>query len=121
MLPDDIKEDVVKRLRFIKGQVGGIEKMLEDGKAPNEIIHQFKAVEEAMSKAHFILLDDVFRKGLALQLVEVMKACPGNCEEADTIAFLSKKFPQLELGEIIEKMKEVEGINKRMGKNKLNT
>jgi len=53
MLPKDIIEDVCKRLRFIKGQLGGIEKMLNNGKEPKEIINQFKAAEEALNKAHF--------------------------------------------------------------------
>ncbi len=121
MIPGDIKEDVLKRLRYLKGQVNGIEKMLEENRDPNQIIHQFKAVEEALHKAHFLLLDEVFRKGLALKLAEVLKACPGNCQEADKIAFLKEKFPQLELGEIADKIKEVEGINKRMIKNILNS
>jgi DNA-binding FrmR family transcriptional regulator len=117
MLPKDITEDVIKRIRTVKGQLGGIEKMFEDGKDPNQIINQFKAAEEALNKAHFLLLDEVFRKGLALQLADVMSACPGNCQEADKIAFLKEKFPQLELEEITDKMKEVNGINERMIKN----
>ncbi len=119
MLPKDIIEDVCKRLRFIKGQLGGIEKMLNNGKEPKEIINQFKAAEEALNKAHFLLLEDVFRKGLALQLSVVIKACPGNCQDADKIAFLQEKFPQLEIGEITGKMKEVKDINDRMIKNKI--
>ncbi len=116
MLPKDITEDVVKRLHYIKGQLGGIEKMLQEDKDPKAIINQFKAAEEALNKAHFLLLDEVFRKGLALQLSDVIKACPGNCQEADKIAFLQEKFPQLELGEITGKMKEVDDINDRMVK-----
>jgi DNA-binding FrmR family transcriptional regulator len=119
MLPKDITEDVIKRLRYIKGQIGGIEKMLDEGKDPNEIINQFKASEEALNKAHFLLLDEVFRKGLAIQLSEVIKACPGNCQEVDKIAFLKEKFPQLELDELTQKMKEVDGINERMVKNNI--
>ncbi len=116
MLPKDITEDVVKRLHYIKGQLGGIEKMLQEDKDPKAIINQFKAAEEALNKAHFLLLDEVFRKGLALQLSDVIKACPGNCQESDKIAFLQEKFPQLELGEITGKMKEVDDINDRMVK-----
>lgn len=117
MLPKDLTADIIKRLNYIKGQIGGIEKMFNEGRDPNQIIIQFKAAEEALNKAHFLLLDEVFRKCLALQLVEVMNACPGNCQEAEKIAFLKKKFPQLELTEITDKMKEVEEINKRMIKN----
>jgi hypothetical protein len=45
--------------------------------------------------------------------------CPGNCQEADKIAFLKEKFPQLELDELTQKMKEVDGINERMVKNNI--
>ena len=49
----------------------------------------------------------------------MIKACPGNCQDADKIAFLQEKFPQLEIGEITGKMKEVKDINDRMIKNKI--
>jgi len=114
MLPKDLTADLSKRLSSVKGQVGGIEKMIQEGKDPDKIINQFKAAEEALSKAHFLLLDEVFRKGLALQLVEVMNACPGNCPEADKISFLRKVFPDLTLDEITTKMQEVKQINERM-------
>ncbi len=117
MLPKDSTEHISKRLCIIKGQLGGIEKMLDDGADPNQIINQFKAAEEALSKAHFLLLDEVFRKGLALQLSEVIKACPGNCQDAGKISFLQEKFPLLDLNEITGKMKEVDAINERMLKN----
>ena len=119
MLPKDITEDVVKRIRTIKGQLGGIEKMLDDGREPNQIINQFKAAVEGLNKAHFLLLDEVFRKSLALQLTDVMNACPGNCQDAEQIAFLKEKFPQLELTEITDKMDEVKKINERMIKNNM--
>lgn len=114
MLPNDLKVDFINRIKTIKGQLGGIEKMFEEGKDPNQIINQFKAAEAALNKAYILLMDEVFRKGLALQLVDVMNACPGNCMEADKIALLKEKFPQLELDEITEKMTEVNGISERM-------
>lgn len=118
MLPKDLTSDIIKRLAYIKGQISGIEKMLTEGADPEKITVQFKAAENAMNKAHFLLLDEVFRKGLALQLVEVMNACPGNCGQEDKIAFLKKKFPHLELDEITVKMKEVEEINRCMKEQK---
>ena len=54
---------------------------------------QFKAADQALQNAHFLLLDEVFRKSLALQLVEVLNACPGNCQDAERIEFLKKQFP----------------------------
>jgi CsoR family transcriptional regulator, copper-sensing transcriptional repressor len=118
MLPKELTSDIIKRLHYVKGQLDGIERMINEDKDADKIITQFKAAEEGLSKAHFLLLDEVFRKGLALKLVEVMNACPGNCQEADKIDFLRKKFPELGLDEITEKMKEVDQINERMQKGK---
>lgn len=114
MLPNDLTSDIINRLHYVKGQLDGIEKMLKEGKDPDKIITQFKASEEGLSKAHFLLLDEVFRKGLALKLVEAMNACPGHCQEADKINFLKKKFPDISLDELTQKMKEVDAINERM-------
>lgn len=117
MLPKELTGDIIKRLHYVKGQLNGIEKMINEGKDPEKIIIQFKASEEGLSKAHFLLLDEVFRKGLALKLVEVMNACPGNCQEADKIDFLKKKFPNIELDELTQKIKEVNEIDERMKAN----
>lgn len=117
MVPKDLTTDIIRRLSFIKGQIGGIEKMVSEGKDPEKIINQFKAAEEALCKAHFLLLDETYRKGLALKLSEAINTCTGECEEAEKIAFLKKRFPQLELSEITTMMKEVEEINNRMKKN----
>lgn len=119
MLPKELTSDIIKRLHYVKGQLDGIERMINEDKDADKIIIQFKAAEEGISKAHFLLLDEVFRKGLALKLVEVMNACPGNCQEADKIDFLRKKFPELGLDEITEKMKEVNQINERMQRGKV--
>lgn len=117
MIPKDLTTDIIKRLSFIKGQIGGIEKMIAEGKDPGKIVNQFKATEEALRKAHFLLLDETYRKGLALKLSEAINTCTGECQEAEKIAFLKKRFPQLELSEITTMMKEVEEINNRMKKN----
>lgn len=117
MLPSELTGDIINRLHYVKGQLDGIEKIIKEGKDPEKIITQFKASEEGLSKAHFLLLDEVFRKGLALKLVEVMNACPGTCQEADKIAFLKKKFPDIELEELTQKIKEVDEIDQRMKAN----
>lgn len=113
-MPPDIVHDIIKRLHYVRGQLEGIEGMVKEDKAPDKILTQFKAAEEGLSKAHFLFLDEALRKGLALKLVEVMNACPGNCMEADKIAFLKKQFPEIELDEITRKMKEVDAIKERM-------
>lgn len=114
MLPVELTGDIKKRLNFIKGQIEGILKMIDEGKNPDHILNQFKAADQGLQKAHFLLLDEVFRKSLALKLVEVMNACPGNCQDAQKIEFLQRQFPVLETDELTSKIKEINEISKRL-------
>lgn len=114
MLPTELTGDLKKRLNFIKGQIEGIVRMIDEGKDPDQILNQFKAADQGLQKAHFLLLDEVFRKSLALKLVEVMNACPGNCQDAQKIEFLQKQFPVLETTELTSKIKEINEISKRL-------
>ncbi len=114
MLPDELIGDIKKRLSTIKGQIEGIIKMLDEGEDPNKISIQFKAADQGLQKAHFLLLDEVFRKSLALKLVKVMNACPGNCPDAQKIELLKEQFPALQEGELTTKMKEIHEISERL-------
>lgn len=44
--------------------------MLDEGTNPDQISNQFKAADQGLQKAHFVLLDEVFLKSLALKLVQ---------------------------------------------------
>lgn len=116
MLPKELTSDLKKRLSFIKGQIEGITKMLHEDKDPDHILVQFKAADQALQNAHFLLLDEVFRKSLALQLVEVLNACPGNCQDAEKIEYLQKQFPKLQADELTSKMKEINEISERLAR-----
>lgn len=41
---------IIKRLRRIGGQVAGIERMIEDGRSCEDIMHQIMAVRSGMSQ-----------------------------------------------------------------------
>lgn len=116
MLPKELTSDLKKRLSFIKGQIEGITKMLDEDKDPDQTLVQFKAADQALQNAHFLLLDEVFRKSLALQLVEVLNACPGNCQDAEKIEYLQKQFPKLQADELTSKMKEINEISERLAR-----
>jgi DNA-binding FrmR family transcriptional regulator len=116
MLPKELTSDLKKRLSFIKGQIEGISKMLDNDKDPDQILVQFKAADQALQNAHFLLLDEVFRKTLALQLVAVLNACPGNCQDAEKIEYLQKQFPKLQADELTSKMKEINEISERLAR-----
>ena len=55
-LEADATEDVVKRLRRIEGQIGGIIRMLEEGRDCADIVTQMAAASKALDRAGFKLL-----------------------------------------------------------------
>ena len=110
MLPKDLTKDLKDRLNSIKGQVEGVIKMLDESNDPAQILNQFKAVDKGFDKAQHLLLDEVFRKTLAIKIAEALESCPGNCGQEEKIAIIRKQFPDLNLYELTDKMKEIEAI-----------
>jgi DNA-binding FrmR family transcriptional regulator len=51
------KEDILKRLRRIEGQVKGIQKMIEEDKSCADILTQVAAVRAAINKAGSLILE----------------------------------------------------------------
>jgi len=116
MLPKDLTRDVKNRLNTIKGQVEGIVKMLDEGKDPQQILNQFKAVTKALETAQTLLVDETFRKSLASKISEVILACPGNCGQEQTIESLRVQFPTLAEEELTQKMREIQSAYELMNK-----
>ncbi|TVZ26900.1 copper chaperone CopZ [Gillisia sp. Hel_I_86] len=110
MLPKDLTKDLKDRLNSLKGQVEGVIKMLDESNDPAQILNQFKAVNKGFDKAQYLLLDEVFRKTLAIKIAEALESCPGNCGQEEKIAVIRKQFPDLNLYELTDKMKEIETI-----------
>lgn len=113
-LPPDLVGDIKKRLKTLSGQINGIIKMLEEGKDPEQINIQFRSIDRGIQKAHYLLLDEVYRKALAIGIVKAVDSCPGNCGNEDKIEYLKKEFPNLELSDITEKLKEIQLIENRL-------
>ena len=113
-LPSDLKSDIKKRLKTLSGQLNGIIRMLDEGKDPKQIDFQFKAVDKGLQKAHFLLLDEVYRKALALGLVKAEDSCTGNCGNEDKIQEFKKEFPNFELDELIDKLKTIKVIESQL-------
>ncbi len=120
MLQTESTTDLKKRLATVKGQIEGIIKMLDDETDPDKILVQFKAADQGLQKAHYLLMDEVFRKSLALKLVQVMNACPGNCQDAEKIEYMKQQFPMLEFDQLTTQIKEVNAIDKRLEKHNKN-
>jgi len=113
-LPSDLILDIKTRLKTLSGQINGIVKMLDEGKDPEQINIQFKSIDKGIQKAHYLLLDEVYRKALAIGIVKAVDSCPGNCGSEDKIEYLKREFPNLELGDLTDKLKEIQAIETRL-------
>lgn len=117
MIPKDLVGEIKNRLNSIQGQLNGIVKMLDSDQDPEKIRIQFKAASKALESTEFLLLDETFRKSLAIKLSEAMESCTGNCGQEDNIERLRKQFPELKLDELTERMKDIQAIHEQMKKN----
>lgn len=113
-LPSDLILDIKNRLKTLSGQINGIVKMFDDGKDPEQINIQFKSIDKGIQKAHYLLLDEVYRKALAIGIVNAVDSCPGNCGSEDKIEYLKREFPNLELSDLTDKLKEIQAIENRL-------
>lgn len=113
-LPSDLISDIKSRLKTLSGQINGIVKMLDDGKDPEQINIQFKSIDKGVQKAHFLLLDEVYRKAIAIGIVKAVDSCPGNCGNEDKIEYLKNEFPNLELSDLTNKLKEIQTLETRL-------
>ncbi|MAU15139.1 metal-sensing transcriptional repressor [Flagellimonas meridianipacifica] len=113
-LPTDLILDIKTRLKTLSGQINGIVKMLDEGEDPEQINIQFKSIDKGIQKAHYLLLDEVYRKTLAIKISETVEACPGNCGNEERIEFIRKQFPDLELDSLTEKMKEIDALKAKL-------
>ena len=52
----DALSEFTKRLRRAEGQIGGVLRMVEDGRSCEDIVHQLAAVSKAVNKAAFGLI-----------------------------------------------------------------
>lgn len=114
MLPKDLTKDIKTRLQSIKGQIDGLIKMLDEGKDPEKILTQFKAAKSGLDKAHSRLLDETFRKSLAIKISETSEACPGNCGNEENIELLRQEFPKIETDDLTKKMTEISRLKKQL-------
>jgi DNA-binding FrmR family transcriptional regulator len=55
-LPPENMDKIVKRLRRAEGQIGGILRMIEEGRDCTEIVTQVAAVSKALDRAGFAII-----------------------------------------------------------------
>ena len=60
-IPQGELADVVKRLKRIEGQIGGIVRMIEDGRDCSAVVTQLAAASKALSRAGFAVVSTGMR------------------------------------------------------------
>lgn len=60
-IPSNELADVVKRLRRVEGQIGGIVRMIESGRDCKDVVTQLSAASRALSKAGFAVISTGLR------------------------------------------------------------
>ncbi|SDK02572.1 metal-sensitive transcriptional regulator [Natronincola ferrireducens] len=53
-----IRKDILNRLKTIKGHIQGIEKMIEEEKACDDVLLQIAAVKSSLEKVGSIIVED---------------------------------------------------------------
>ena len=64
-IPDEIKSELLVRLRRIEGQVRGVQRMLEENRDCPDVLQQLSAVRSALHNASLI-----FARSYALQCMD---------------------------------------------------
>jgi DNA-binding FrmR family transcriptional regulator len=60
-MQDDRRQEVLKRLSYIEGHIGGIRKMVEEDKYCVDILRQTYAVRKALEKLESLILEGHLR------------------------------------------------------------
>ncbi|GAA4303907.1 hypothetical protein GCM10023162_06320 [Klenkia terrae] len=55
-IPQSELVDVIKRLKRVEGQIGGIVRMIEDGRDCSAVVTQLAAASKALSRAGFAVV-----------------------------------------------------------------
>jgi DNA-binding FrmR family transcriptional regulator len=82
-VPDDVIEDIRRRLHRVSGQIDGIERMLDAGRECKDVVTQISAANKALEQAGFRLVsagltyclshpDEAEASGYPLDVVEKM-------------------------------------------------
>ena len=114
MLESKEKRELIKRLNYVKGQLAGIEKMINDGRDPEEIYIQLRSIESAFQKSILQTFEEQHRRALAKVIVSELDSCPGACSHCNDLEAIKKAFPRWTLKQVLNALqnlrrKEVKG------------
>jgi len=82
----ELKDNMVKRLRRIEGQIRGIAKMIEDDVYCDNVLHQISSVESAIDGVKTVLLEAHLKSCVIDQIKD------GKDEVIDELLVTMRKF-----------------------------
>ncbi len=81
--PEEVNDDVLKRLRRLEGQIRGVQRLVDEGAECREIVHQLAAAKAALDRVGFRLMS------------AGMRHCSTRAADADEVAELENLFMKL--------------------------
>lgn len=79
----DSRDDIIKRLRRIEGQIRGIQRMIEQDRACRDVLDQLAAVQQAVRS-----VSGLVAQKYALECIEKVQDDPSEAQTQETAAAL---------------------------------
>ena len=116
MISKDLTRDIKIAIKTAMGQLSYVQRQIDDAHKAEDVLLQLKAVQAMLSKVSYKLLDETHRKALAEKIVANYESCPGDCGNEIAIEKMMRFFPEMEVEEIPEKLKEAVSIEREIHK-----
>lgn len=55
---DQVKKNIINRLKTIKGHIAGVERMVEEGKCCNDVLLQIAAIKASVHKVGLVIMEE---------------------------------------------------------------
>lgn len=116
MIAKDLTRDIKISLKTAMGQLNYVVNQVDNLEQAENLLLQLKAVQATLTKTTVKLLDDTYRKALAEKISFAHQNCPGNCGNEDKIERLRKLFPDIDLENVTQKLKDAQEIENELQK-----
>ena len=101
------RKALLKRIKYVTGQLVAVERMLNQDKEPSGIYVQLRSVESAFRKSIVDTFETEHRLELAERIVEELENCPGSCDYCRLVETLKQDFPKLTLTQVFEGLHQI--------------
>jgi DNA-binding FrmR family transcriptional regulator len=101
------KKELLKRFKYVIGQLTAVTDMIEQGREPSEIHIQLRSVESAFRTSIVETFETEHRLELAERIVDELENCPGSCEYCELVETLKRDFPKLSLTQVLKGLHQI--------------